>query len=295
MDPKPTSYVTKNALNQPVSIVTTNVLIVLIALPIVSTVPETEFPPQNVPAQKEPMTPVLKFAHIAILNAQPVKKMPKTVLLVPKEELTHLLVNVHTDLMTMVRPVNHVTSIVLHVPLNTLVSIVLETESMPQFVTVQLTHTIMVPQLVQLVKTNVTLVSTCQITVLLVLKVESTHQSVMSQNQLPNPLKSKMSQSDLPNQLIVTADVKLVKDQELTVSLVTPTELTPLLVDVLLVIMKILTVLVKIVHTLVLPVLHLLIVTFVKIQLTEFQPNVNVLMDTLMPVFQTVMSVPSNV
>jgi hypothetical protein len=64
---------------------------------------------------------------------------------------------------------------------------------------------------------NVLNVLECQITVLLVLKEESLHQNVISQNQLPNPLSSKMSQSDLSKLSPVTVVVILVKLLDLTV------------------------------------------------------------------------------
>jgi hypothetical protein len=73
------------------------------------------------------------------------------------------------------------------------------------------------------------------------------------------------------------------------------TESTHHLVDVLLVIMKMITVSVKTVHTNVLPVPHGTIVTFVKMLPIEFQLTVNVLMDTMMLVSQCVTHVLSNV
>jgi hypothetical protein len=76
---------------------------------------------------------------------------------------------------------------------------------------------------------------------------------------------------------------------------VTLTELMLHLVVVLLVIMKIITVPVKIVHTNVLPVSLGTLVTSVKIHIIECQKNVNVLMDIMMLVSQCVTHVPSNV
>jgi hypothetical protein len=61
------------------------------------------------------------------------------------------------------------------------------------------------------------------------------------------------------------------------------------------VIMKMITVSVKIVHTTVSLVSLSTIVIFVKIHIIEFQPNVNVLMDTMMPVYHYVTHVPSSV
>jgi hypothetical protein len=295
VDLKPTSFVTNNAHNQPVLIVTTDVLPVLTPTPTVSTVLETEFLPQNVTAQTEPMMSVPKFAQPVTLNVLLVLITLKTVSLVPNQESTHQFANAHMDLMTTVKPVNHVASNVNTVPPNTPVLFVLETESTLQFVTAHHTPMTTEPQFVHLVTTNVILVSTCQTTVSLVLKEESTHQSVTSQNHPLKVLKSMTFQSDLLNQSTVTADVKLVKDKETTVWLVIPTESTLQLVDALLVIMKMITALVKIVHTPVSPVPLGTIVISVKIHNTEFLPIVSVLLDTSIMVSHFVILVLSNV
>jgi hypothetical protein len=135
-DLKPTFYVTKNAHNQLVSLVTIDVQIVLITPPTVSNVLETELETQNVTVQKEPMILVLKFAQFVTPDVELVNPQPLIVLNVLKEESTHQSVHVHTEVGTTVKSVNHVTTSVLLVLLNTHVLNVLETESTHQNVIV---------------------------------------------------------------------------------------------------------------------------------------------------------------
>jgi hypothetical protein len=109
------------------------------------------------------------------------------------------------------------TCVMLVLMLPILVPSVLVTELTYQFVNAHLTLMKTILQSVHNVLTNVPFVSTCQTTVSLVLKEESTHQSVMFQNQPPNLLPSMMYQSDPSELSTVTADVKLVKELETTV------------------------------------------------------------------------------
>jgi hypothetical protein len=137
---------------------------------------------------------------------------------VPKEESIHQNVIVHTDLIITDKSVLVATTNVLPVPkLLTLVLIVPKTEKEIRFAIAQKEPMITVLHSVQIVTINVLPVTTCQTIVSLVLKEESIHQSVIFQNQLFNQLMLMISQSDLLKLLIVTVDVKLVKDSELTV------------------------------------------------------------------------------
>jgi hypothetical protein len=232
-----------------------------------------------------------------------VKVVPAVVLLVLRREPTEMMVTVSVSVTVttdtgkiMIENVSSVTTNVFLVkPSKTTVSNVTETEKDLTIVDAQPKPTTTVLQSVQTVMKNVLPVLICQTTVPIVPQEESTHQLVVSQNQLPNLLKLKISQWLPPELSNVLADVVLVNMLELTVRLVVKEELMLLSVPVLMDTSKTLTVPVKNVHTNVKCVLISEIVQIVKIMVEEFHHLVIVLTDISMPVLLYVTHVPSNV
>lgn len=171
----------------------------------------------------------------------------------------------------------------------------LETELMNLLVNVQMDSMTTECQSVQNVKNNVLPVMNMLTTVPLVLKDIPIHQNVMNQSKVFLLLVLNMSLLVQLLHLIVISDVKPVNKLVLIVLLVMSVDLVHQSVIVLLVIGKINHKIVKNAHIIALLVYTLVIVKLVKIHLTELQIYVDVLMDSLMLVFQIVTHVLLNV
>jgi hypothetical protein len=163
----------------------------------------------------------LPLVHSVPLNV-PLVVLPLIIVsLVLKEELDQpMVVHVKTDnISTMLT--NTVEIVPTNVPLALLkppVSLVLILPEMTdKFVTVKITIMKMEPLNVQLVKPNVTFVSTVHPTVPFVLKEESIHQNVTFLHQPLKPLMLPISQLVPLKLLSVTINVDLVKELLITV------------------------------------------------------------------------------
>jgi hypothetical protein len=170
--------------------------------------------------------------HLVMPLVPLVPEVPLVVPLVPNKEPSEMMitvspdVNVTMDTMKILKDnvFSVTTNVFLVKPTKTTVSNVTETESDLTIVDVQRKLMITVLQSVQTVVKNVLFVKTCQTTVSTVPQVESTHQNVISQNQVQNLPKLKTSQWPPLELFNAHADVLLVNMPELTVLPVLITE-----------------------------------------------------------------------